>query len=656
MKSKVSHKLLVGAALLALSACGSDDNTPDPDPVNVAPTVSADDTTAIEGSAVSITASGQDTDGTIASYAWTQKSGTTVELAGSDAASVSFTAPTVVADEALEFTVTVTDDGGATAATDVTVSVTANMLSLTLQGIVTDSPIENANVEVMVGDQSFETIADEQGSYNILIEVDDSYADEIVTLKALGDSTLQPEVEFVSQLASFNTLTEEAGADGILDNTENFGVDVTNVTTAEYALITREGSSLTTDTELNTAINAINSVEKNTLSALIKIVVDNDDFNLPSSVTSTLSLVSDSVTANAFEQDVAAQNPSLISETIKTIVNDNSLTSESAIVGSWKFGTDVITFMRSGHYMHISTSVEIGDEDCAQIGYEIGTYNWNSTTGALSVTTTEDTGGCGGLHDGGPLNTLDIKDDTFTVIDNTLSVTDEDETFNAPRLVSDSNPLVGGFYTDKNNFNDDLSMEFTLDDNKLVSIFSFDKTQLPEGVSYLYIMYDYSYDAASSERLLHTRTIYVNGEITQELPEYLSSDQVNIQGDVIWFVNENYTYFIKNSDTTTTQSYLSEDDIIGDFSGTINNGTFNFDFTFTFNADGTGQSNSDEGETPLEWKVVYGQLLITFEGDGDSQVWSPTSLANDVWLFNVISYNGDGVRDGDSDGTLTKDK
>lgn len=652
IKNKFNYHLLVGSILLGLTACGSDDNTPKSGSANAAPTINVENITTTEGSTVSITANGQDSDGDIASYTWTQKSGAPVELTGANTSAVSFTAPVVIADETIELTVRVTDNDGATAVTDVTVSVTANMLSLTLQGIVTDSPIKNANIEVMVGDQSFEMIADEQGSYNILIEVDDSYADEMVMLKALGDSTLQPEVEFVSQLASFNTLIEEAGADGILDNTENFRVDITNVTTAEYALITREGSSPTTDTELNAAINAINSVEKNTLSALIKIIVDNDDFNLPSSVTSTLSLVSDSVTANTFEQDVTAQNPSLISETIQTIVNDNSLTSESAIVGSWKFGTEIVTFMRSGHYMHISTEVEIGDEDCAQLGYEIGTYTWNSTTGALSVTTSEDTGGCGGLHDGGPLNTLDIKDDTFTVTGDTLSVTDEDEAFNAPRLVSDSNPLVGGYYSDKNNFNDDLSMEFTLDDNKLVSIFSFDKTQLPEGISYLYIMYDYSYDAASSERLLHTRTIYVNGEITQELPEYLSSDQVSLQGDVISFVNENYTYFIKNSHTTTTQNYLSEDDIIGDFSGAINNGTF----TFTFNADGTGQSSDDEGEASLEWKVVYGQLLITFKDDEDSQVWSPTSLANDVWQFNVISYNGDGIRDGNSDGTLTKDK
>lgn len=83
-----------------------------------------------------------DSDGTIASYAWTQTTGDTVTLTGASTATPSFTAPSTNAQQTLTFQLTVTDDDGATATDTVNVVVAAQVvgpttstLNATLTGI-----------------------------------------------------------------------------------------------------------------------------------------------------------------------------------------------------------------------------------------------------------------------------------------------------------------------------------------------------------------------------------------------------------------------------------------------------------------------------------------------------------------------------------------
>jgi len=643
----LSSALLVSTVLIA---CGGDsEEEPPVTTTNQAPTITISSNSSVSaGELISLNANASDTDGTIASISWSVNTGDGITLNGADSKDVSFTAPNVDIDTTITITVLVTDNDGATATQSTLITILSTKESVTITGVVTDSIISNAAVEVSISGQTFSTIADENGKYTITITVDESLLNQLVKIRALGDSSINPEVEFISQLGSLSSLIDQAGADGNLTSDDSFGVNVTNVTTAEYALITQDGTTPTTDTELTEAISSLNTDEKNTLAALIKIVVDNDDFSLPNGVTSTLDLVDDTETATDFEQEVTLQAPTLITETISTIVNDNTLTGEASIVGSWKVGSDVITFSRSGHYVHITTEVEEGSD--GKIGYEVGSYTWNEETGSLSFTTTEDSNNDSGLHDevDEPLNTKIAHVATFTVSGDTLTIDEGDDVFNATRLASSTNPLVGGFYLERTNFSDDLSMRITLDDNKFIVVLKSDSTALPVGTSYLYLMREYSYDAQS---LVHTRLsqkVYVDGNVISENTGEISS-LVNMQGDVIAFVGaDNTASFIKNSYTTTTQIYLTENTLIGDFKGAIDD---SFTFNATFNTDGTGQASSQEGESSFEWKLVFGQLLFTYE-DTSLQVWSPTNLDDENnRVFNVNQYN-EGSLEHSSGGTL----
>lgn len=93
-------------------------------PANAAPTANAGpDQAGVEPwSTVTLPGSGTDPNGTIASYRWTQTAGPAVTLSSATAQNPTFTAPAAATDQALVFSLTVTDNGGATSPAD-TVSV-----------------------------------------------------------------------------------------------------------------------------------------------------------------------------------------------------------------------------------------------------------------------------------------------------------------------------------------------------------------------------------------------------------------------------------------------------------------------------------------------------------------------------------------------------
>ena len=95
------------------------------DPVNRKPTAAAGADQSVEGPAsVSLDGSAsKDSDGTIASYVWSQVSGTAVTLANGNTAVANFDVVEVTQQETLTFSLTVTDNEGATSTDTVVVTV-----------------------------------------------------------------------------------------------------------------------------------------------------------------------------------------------------------------------------------------------------------------------------------------------------------------------------------------------------------------------------------------------------------------------------------------------------------------------------------------------------------------------------------------------------
>lgn len=494
--------------------------------------------------------------------------------------------------------------------------------SVTLTGIVTDSIIVNASVEILIGDEIFQTTADSQGQYSTLIEVDEALGNNLVQIRALGDANLNAEVEFVSQLGSVASLVAQAGDDAILDVNDNFSVNITNVTTAEFALITRDANTPETDAELITAQALVDNNEKNVLAALIKIVVDNDAYGLPDGVTSTLDLVDDANTAESFNQQVTAQEPNLVSDTIEEILNDSDLTKlQSPIVGTWNLedsnGTTMLAFTNSGYYLHM----EQGDNDCGVLGYELGTYTWNQSTGAISVNTLEDTNGCIGLHDttDEPLNEIRTLGISLIVTDDFMVGTEQEtnEEFTFQRVINDSNAIIGGFVEG------DLSDEFFfiafLDSGMFVELAHDDDET---GVSIGF----YAWDVDS--KILDFSFI-IESQIGFDPYQHA----LNMHGDIGVWRDFEEAGVVKRVRTTTEQPYLTAANVIGSFSGVDDD---SFEYSLTLNSDGSGEGSDVDGEFNLSWEIIFGQLVWS---DNDYMgIASPTMISNEELSFSTMDF------------------
>ncbi|WP_157576784.1 leucine-rich repeat domain-containing protein [Pseudoalteromonas rubra] len=304
--------------------------------------------------AFSLTASASDPDGKVASYAWSHSSSLSLTEVGTDTATPTYTVPDIHEDTTITFTVMVTDDQGATQQSSQSVLIKRNTASITLNGRVTDEPIAYADVVMSAGGSEVQVKANGEGLYSATLVVDESEANYPVMISATGVDA-QSQVEFVSVLNSMAQLVQQAGEDGELDKTENFGVNVTNVSTAEYALMTRAGAAPTSDAELNQALLNVDADEKMSLASLIKIVVDNSDYSLPEGVKTTLDLVDDAHTAQQFENDINAADPALIESTKTAIKQDVDLIDDTAAPVEGEFILQAVKHFNAAAY-HVSLS------------------------------------------------------------------------------------------------------------------------------------------------------------------------------------------------------------------------------------------------------------------------------------------------------------
>ncbi len=104
-----------------ISACGGGGGS---DSGNTAPTADAGSNQTVNGQEeVTLTGSGTDSNGTISSYNWSQTGGTEVTLTDSASAVASFTAPILTQSENLTFSLTVTDDDGASDSDEVVITI-----------------------------------------------------------------------------------------------------------------------------------------------------------------------------------------------------------------------------------------------------------------------------------------------------------------------------------------------------------------------------------------------------------------------------------------------------------------------------------------------------------------------------------------------------
>ncbi|WP_162197965.1 leucine-rich repeat domain-containing protein [Pseudoalteromonas rubra] len=339
---------------------------------NVVPQVSiSGPAQAGERTAFSLLGDAKDSDGEIVAYQWQHNSGLALVLDGSERASLSVISPDIQQAQEVTFTLTVTDNQQAQSSYIHLVTIEPNRVELTIQGKVTDAPIPFADVVLDVAQSSFTAQADEQGDYQLTFSVDESEVNALGTLRAT-DTTTQGRVELVSQLGAVSELQEAAGEDSTLNSDELFDVNVTNVTTAEYALLRRMHSAgFNNANELKEARKHIAAGEKLSIASLLKAVIDHG-VALPEGAASTLALAQNAELLAQLTDSLDTEQPALLTQIEEEIKQDDTL-------------VDVSSFSPSGTYYLLETSVVDGfgasiefneDQTGSLAGRSLSNFTW----------------------------------------------------------------------------------------------------------------------------------------------------------------------------------------------------------------------------------------------------------------------------------------
>ena len=203
-------------------------------------------------------------------------------------------------------------DGGLTSEASIDIIVNHTM---TISGIVTDSPIANATVYISLGEHDFVAIADTEGRYELPIVINDF--DDIVTLKALGHpDNNQANVELLSTLGGAKSLLDSIDAERKLTNEISNLTNITHVSTASYLLVKDRNNNqdVTSVEQLNKLRSEVSPEELLETAGFIKLLIDNSSFQIPDG--KTLLSVLESTTGNT-------------SEAIQAYLTDNNFIDES---------------------------------------------------------------------------------------------------------------------------------------------------------------------------------------------------------------------------------------------------------------------------------------------------------------------------------------
>ncbi|MEA5444423.1 hypothetical protein VCB98_01145 [Gammaproteobacteria bacterium AB-CW1] len=210
--------------------------------------------------------------------------------------------------------------------------------------------IADADIEAQVGETLYEARSDEQGMYSLRLSIREP--DEMVSLKATDPT--DGFILFQSYLGDMNRLQALATNDGLLTREQNVGVNITNVSTANAALMRWQNDGQAPETEAErTALR--DRLSANLLlrsSALILLAVEDPDRTIVPAAGASLaqaglalvgsddtsSLIEEEESRKSYEEQVLENDPDSIDNAIGEILSDEDLVQgidEDEIPNDW---------------------------------------------------------------------------------------------------------------------------------------------------------------------------------------------------------------------------------------------------------------------------------------------------------------------------------
>lgn len=370
---------------------------------NVAPTVTSAFESVAEKSAVTLTATATDPDGTITSYSWLQTSGAAVTLTGADTATLSFTAPDVTEDTDLGFSITVTDDDNESTVLTGIITVTPILATYTVSGTVAGAAFANAQVSGTLAGQAFLTTADTNGNFSLPLQADDDETNLFANLTVKSATSAGLEYyKFVPQLtadvvpAAASSKTRSVITNAVIAADENSNVVAINaVSTALYSLIVAANNGIAPSdlAQFTLVEKSVSPDELIEAAAVVQLVTQGGTFALPEGVSNVLELLTNTQAYNSYVTAAETASPGIISSTIDSIIADPSLT-PPVTASSLASAYFEVYPAAEGFLSRGGNRFEFNDDGSGAETYARGVdvFSWVLTDGAIQLTYAEATG------------------------------------------------------------------------------------------------------------------------------------------------------------------------------------------------------------------------------------------------------------------------
>ena len=213
------------------------------------------------------------------------------------------------------FSYTAQAEDGGKASININLKVQA---ALTLQGLVSDGPIANAQVSASVGGKNFSATADGNGAYRLTV-LSDSVS-EAIQLSASGAGA-QSHVRLSSSLGDLASLAKLADKDGVLGASQAAGTTISHYSTALQVLMREANQNQlpTTLAQIKSLSRQVSGERLQDMALAIKLVVDKGAA-LPAGIADTAALVGQASGAvSAFLNQQASSNSSAYQAALREV-------------------------------------------------------------------------------------------------------------------------------------------------------------------------------------------------------------------------------------------------------------------------------------------------------------------------------------------------
>ncbi|HTF98546.1 MAG TPA: hypothetical protein VL995_20565 [Cellvibrio sp.] len=220
----------------------------------------------------------------------------------------------------------------------------AEAKTLTLRGVVVADGLAEGQIVYTIGSETYTTEIDDALGYEITLDVPNEASNIPFTAVATG-SGADHWVQLAAIYPSINQLKNLAN-DGVLDDTEYLGVNISPATTAEYAIISSRQMSVDTDVDYTYALLQVNGAEKLNHAAYLANYLNDIDMDLPSKYETTLEMLLDRYNVDAQLRLHREANDNFLSSEIADIEADSNQTviSQAPITGKYLLKGDGFSY------------------------------------------------------------------------------------------------------------------------------------------------------------------------------------------------------------------------------------------------------------------------------------------------------------------------